>query len=99
MRSNSLKHNNLMLRSERRERLEAWAASDSQIQHSQYSCRRTSNRNGIRIMDFASALLPSKFVSEAAAMYNELRKAGHQAGSGNRCPGLWHRRAALRFPR
>src|SRR5258708_29122194 len=29
MRSNSLKHNNLMLRSERRERLEAWAASDS----------------------------------------------------------------------
>ena len=31
MRSNSLKHNNLMLRSERRERLEAWAASDSQI--------------------------------------------------------------------
>src|SRR3979490_2642972 len=36
MRSNSLKHNNLMLRSERRERLEAWAASDSQIQHSQY---------------------------------------------------------------
>jgi len=25
-----LKHNNLMLRSERRERLEAWAASDSQ---------------------------------------------------------------------
>src|SRR5712675_2459275 len=31
MRSSSLKHNNLMLRSERRERLEAWAASDSQI--------------------------------------------------------------------
>ncbi len=31
MRSNSLKHNNLMLRSERRERLEAWAVSDSQI--------------------------------------------------------------------
>src|SRR6266702_1958333 len=29
MRSNLLKHNNLMLRSERRERLEAWAASDS----------------------------------------------------------------------
>ncbi len=36
MRSNSLKHNNLMLRSERRERLEAWAASDSPISHSQY---------------------------------------------------------------
>jgi hypothetical protein len=31
MRSNLLKHNNLMLRSERRERLEAWAASDSHI--------------------------------------------------------------------
>jgi len=31
MRSNSLKHNNLMLRSERRERLEAWAESGSQI--------------------------------------------------------------------
>ncbi len=31
MRSNLLKHNNLMLRSERRERLEAWAASDSPI--------------------------------------------------------------------
>jgi hypothetical protein len=31
MRSNSLKHNDLMLRSERRERLEAWTASDSQI--------------------------------------------------------------------
>src|SRR5688572_706425 len=29
MRFNLLKHNNLMLRSERRERLEAWAASDS----------------------------------------------------------------------
>jgi hypothetical protein len=29
MRLNLLKHNNLMLRSERRERLEAWAASDS----------------------------------------------------------------------
>jgi len=28
MRFNLLKHNNLMLRSERRERLEAWAASD-----------------------------------------------------------------------
>ena len=28
MRSNLLKHNNLMLRSEQRERLEAWAASD-----------------------------------------------------------------------
>src|SRR5882724_137430 len=37
MRSNLLKHNNLMLRSERRERLEAWAASDSHI--SQYSAR------------------------------------------------------------
>jgi len=31
-----LKHNNLMLRSERRERLEAWAASESPISHSQY---------------------------------------------------------------
>jgi len=28
MRSNLLKHNDLMLRSEQRERLEAWAASD-----------------------------------------------------------------------
>src|ERR1700704_2721867 len=36
MRSNSLKHNNLMLRSERRERLEAWAATDSPISHSRY---------------------------------------------------------------
>src|ERR1700716_2865597 len=36
MRSNLLKHNNLMLRSERRERLEAWAASDSPISHSRY---------------------------------------------------------------
>jgi hypothetical protein len=36
MRSNLMKHNNLMLRSERRERLEAWAASDSPISHSQY---------------------------------------------------------------
>jgi hypothetical protein len=36
MRSHSLKHNNLILRSERRERLEAWAASDSPISHSQY---------------------------------------------------------------
>src|SRR6267143_6183861 len=39
MRSNLLKHSNLMLRSERRERLEAWAASDSPISHSQ--CWRT----------------------------------------------------------
>jgi len=36
MRSSLLKHNNLMLRSERRERLEAWAASDSPVSHSQY---------------------------------------------------------------
>src|SRR5712691_8678417 len=36
MRSNLLKHNNLMLRSERRERLEAWAASDPPISRSQY---------------------------------------------------------------
>ena len=36
MRSNLLKHSNLMLRSERRERLEAWAASDSPISHSQH---------------------------------------------------------------
>jgi hypothetical protein len=36
MRSNLLKHNNLMLRSERRERLEAWAASDSHIYDSRY---------------------------------------------------------------
>jgi hypothetical protein len=36
MRFNLLKHNNLMLRSERRERLEAWAANDSPISHSQY---------------------------------------------------------------
>src|SRR6266436_3094485 len=34
MRSNLLKHNNLMLRSERRERLEAWAAGDSPMSHS-----------------------------------------------------------------
>jgi hypothetical protein len=31
--SNLLKHNDVMLRSERRGRLEAWAASDSQISH------------------------------------------------------------------
>jgi len=36
MRSHLLKHNNLMLRSERRERLEAWAASGSPISHRQY---------------------------------------------------------------
>jgi hypothetical protein len=36
MRFNLLKHNNLMLRSERRERLEAWAAGGSPISHSQY---------------------------------------------------------------
>jgi len=30
---NLLKHNNLMLRSERRARLEAWAASDSPSSH------------------------------------------------------------------
>src|SRR5882762_2862121 len=40
MRSSLLKHNNLMLRSERRERLEAWAASDSHIAHSRYASRR-----------------------------------------------------------
>jgi len=31
MKFNLLKHNNLMLRSERRERLEAWAANDSDL--------------------------------------------------------------------
>src|SRR5229473_2724269 len=36
MRSNLLKHDNVMLRSERRERLEAWAASDSPISHSRW---------------------------------------------------------------
>jgi hypothetical protein len=41
MRFNLLKHNNLMLRSERRERLEAWAASDQPISHRQhYGLRR-----------------------------------------------------------
>ena len=35
-----LKHNNLMLRSERRERREAWAANDSPISHSQYYCQQ-----------------------------------------------------------
>jgi len=33
MRSNLLNHDNLMLRSERRERLEAWAASDALTYH------------------------------------------------------------------
>jgi hypothetical protein len=36
MRSHLLKHNNVMLRSERRERLEAWAANDQPISHRQY---------------------------------------------------------------
>jgi hypothetical protein len=36
MRFNLLKHNNLMLRSERSERLEAWEASYSPISNSQY---------------------------------------------------------------
>ena len=36
MRSNLLKHNNLMLRSEQRERLEAWVTSDSPISERQY---------------------------------------------------------------
>jgi hypothetical protein len=36
MRSKLLKQNNLMLRSERRERLEAWATSDPLISHSRY---------------------------------------------------------------
>ncbi len=44
MRSNLLNHKNLMLRSERRERLEAWAASDLQISHSQYWAARPSLR-------------------------------------------------------
>src|SRR3954447_19295098 len=34
--ANLLKHNNLMLRSERSERLEAWAASDSSFSHIRY---------------------------------------------------------------
>src|SRR6267154_3486214 len=46
MRSNLLKHNNLMLRSERRERLEAWAASDSPISHSQYRSVHAGMRTG-----------------------------------------------------
>jgi hypothetical protein len=46
MRFNLLKHNNLMLRSERRERLEAWAASDSPISHSQYWSRRPCGGRG-----------------------------------------------------
>lgn len=36
MRSNLLKRNNLMLKSEHRERLEAWAASDSPLSNSRY---------------------------------------------------------------
>jgi hypothetical protein len=36
MRSKVLKQNNLMLRSERRERLEAWATGDSLISDGQY---------------------------------------------------------------
>jgi len=40
-----LKHNNLMLRSEPRERLEAWATSDSPISHSGYSARDVAFRH------------------------------------------------------
>jgi uncharacterized protein (DUF486 family) len=39
MRSKVLKQNNLMLRSERRERLEAWATGYSPISDSQHECR------------------------------------------------------------
>src|SRR5450631_1682203 len=52
MRSNLLKHNNLMLRSELRERLEAWATSDSPISHSEYQ-RRNSIRHLVRAITAA----------------------------------------------
>src|SRR6266700_4259306 len=87
MRSNSLKHNKLMLRSERRERLEAWAASDSQIQHSQYKCRRTSNRNGIRIMDLP---VPACLRSSCQKLLRRI------TNFGSRAPGRF-RRAMSRF--
>ena len=51
MRSNLLKHNNLMLRSERRERLEAWAASDEPI--------RRQGASDHRILDLSLIAEPS----------------------------------------
>ena len=65
MRFNLLKHNNLMpaqrlcrcrWRSERRERLEAWAASDPPISHSQYLLPRAETLLEFRHMDDAAAM-------------------------------------------
>ena len=44
-----LKHYNLMLSSERRERLEAWAASDQPISHRQYQ-RRVRRHSAVVIL-------------------------------------------------
>lgn len=65
MRSNLLKHNNLMLRSERRERLEAWAASELPFAHSRYYAAvnlraffaRTGNRLSIEKPTFSARMM------------------------------------------
>jgi hypothetical protein len=60
MKFNLSKHNNLMLRSEQRERLEAWAASDSAISLRRYQ------RQGIR-GEISNASLDSAHPSAVSA--------------------------------
>jgi hypothetical protein len=57
---NLLKHNTLMLRSERRERLEAWAASDhrSLIVSTSSNKDRITNENRIRCRRFGCRRWP-----------------------------------------
>src|SRR3977135_699358 len=60
MRCNLLKHNNLMLRSERRERLEAWAASDQPISHSSVLERDDFSSNRHPALSFCLSMIFSE---------------------------------------
>ena len=88
MRSSSLKHNNLMLRSERRERLEAWAASDSPISHNQVLV------GGWRIAGGANELIrlqekgPAFRLSPGKVADRDKGRAKHQANQHDTTVGM-----------
>jgi hypothetical protein len=76
-----LKHNNLMLRSERRERLEAWAASDSPSSHSQ--CRAAKKYWIVRIWAIAPNYFKYKMFCMARCRTACWTEAFHPEKEGN----------------
>src|SRR5258705_6018341 len=96
MRSNLLKHNNLMLRSERRERLEAWAASDSPISHSQYQPRQRTRFRGLTNQCHMCSVLVNAYRPTQNPLPRKLGRPYLRAASGANLAAAWRRRAGNR---